>query len=99
MVCCLFNTVFFCSTGPDAIQSEIQFTAERVYSILTDFGTEKEVWFTPGEPSDSQCDANLLFKFNMPLPDTDHSLHHASYLQFQSCVILLHVVALVDWNM
>lgn len=61
-------------------------------SILTDFGVEKDAWFTPGfaghESGDveqgvddldpANLDANLLFRFNMPLPDADHSLHHAT---------------------
>ena len=60
---------------------EVGYTAERVCSILTDFGVEKEAWFTPGmDPQDAPTDtddANLLFKFNLPLPDADHALHHA----------------------
>ena len=61
-------------------------------SILTDFGVEKDAWSTPGfaghESGDveqgvddldpANLDANLLFRFNMPLPDADHSLHHAT---------------------
>lgn len=53
---------------------------------------EKDAWFTPGfaghESGDveqgvddldpANLDANLLFRFNMPLPDADHSLHHAA---------------------
>jgi hypothetical protein len=60
--------------------------------MLTDFGVEKDAWFTPGfaghESGDleqgvddldpANLDANLLFRFNMPLPDADHSLHHAT---------------------
>ena len=58
-------------------------------SILTDFGTESQAWFTPGVEEqhddgagDGDSDANLLFKFSMPLPDGDHSLHHAFQLNW-----------------
>lgn len=68
---------------------KVAFTAERVCSILTDFGTEKEAWFMPGLDGgdiSNQNAANLLFKFSMPLPDADHSLHHATgRVNFESC--------------
>ena len=91
--------------------AKIHFTAERVCSILTDFGVEKDAWFTPGfgdveqsvsdgegDTDPANLDANLLFRFNMPLPDADHSLHHAScqsfifFLYFKVVVFQRHCV-------
>ena len=59
------------------------FTADRVCSMLTDFGVEKDAWIAPAldvdasAPTDDRGGSFLLFKYNMPLPDCDHSLHHA----------------------
>ena len=75
--------------------SEVGFTADRVVSLLTDFGVESAAWLMPDPSSTDQAQAAaqdnddvcaeeplpnpaLLFKFCMPLPDCDHSLHHAS---------------------
>ena len=40
--------VLFVQEFPLLVKSEVAFTAERVCSILTDFGTESQAWFTPG---------------------------------------------------
>ena len=73
--------VLFVQEFPLLVKSEVAFTAERVCSILTDFGTESQAWFTPGFGDANLAlagDANLLFRFSMPLPDADHSLHHVT---------------------
>ena len=57
-------------------------TADRTCSILTDYGTESSLWFTPrqaggGSPADvPEAEDLLLFRWSLPLPDSDHSLHH-----------------------
>lgn len=62
---------------------DISYMTQRVCSILTDFGTESHLWFTPsrdeisGEPRDnSDAEQALLFQNSVPLPDSDHGLHH-----------------------
>lgn len=63
---------------------DIAFTADRVCSILTDFGTESCLWFTPSSSSGDGLDVDdvasaedlLMFKYGLPLPDADHALHH-----------------------
>ena len=67
--------LLFVQEFPLLVKCKVAFTAERVCSILTDFGTEKEAWFTPRFDDTSLAlagDANLLFRFSMPLPDADH---------------------------
>lgn len=73
--------IFRLPLTPIAPWPKVLYTAERVCSLLTDFGVEKEAWLAPGpQPQqtdeDSSPDPNLLFKRSMPLPDCDHSLHH-----------------------
>lgn len=60
---------------------DLSFTADRVFSILTDFGTESSLWFTPSVECEDvseplSVEDLLLFKNALPLPDGDHGLHH-----------------------
>ena len=63
--------------------SDVTATADRTCSILTDYGTESLLWFTPregdiaGAAAEAETSEDLfLFRWNLPLPDGDHSLHH-----------------------
>lgn len=71
------------------VPPEVLYTAERVCSLLTDFGVESQSWLAPAsatdhattdadDNADADADPSLLFRYCMPLPDLDHSLHHVT---------------------
>lgn len=73
---------------------DVSLTAERVFSVLTDFGTESYLWFAPSNLNndDDDCAKSTeeMFRFpsSLPLPDADHSLHH----------IMLAMTNFFDWE-
>lgn len=53
-------------------------TLSRCLSLVFDWGTEAGVWRSPSTFIQEELPWDTLFGCALPIPDHDHSLHHAS---------------------
>lgn len=59
---------------------DLKGTLDRTLSILFDWGAESGIWRAPSCILEDFLPYDTLFPMALPIPDHDHSLHHATCL-------------------
>lgn len=62
-----------------SLESDVEVSRLRIYSLLSDFGVEAGLWNLPnitGSSGSVPAESDKCFPASMPLNDIDHMLHH-----------------------